>query len=87
MFACFKGRTHYAKSGTEESNRVLDGGIALSLVQAVTARLVEGSESVSVESGDVVLSSEGVVLEDLVGCVQSTATDDSESEDLLDGFK
>lgn len=75
----YNSRTYYAKSGTEKSNRVLDGGIALSLVQAVTARLVEGSEGVGVESSDVVLATEGVVLEDLVGGIESTTTDDSES--------
>lgn len=58
----------------------MDGGIALSLVQAVTAGLVECSEGVCIESSDVVLSSEGVILEDLVGGIQGTSTNDSESK-------
>lgn len=71
--------TYYAESGTEESNRVLDGGIAFGLVQAVSARLVECSKGVCIETGDIVLSTERVVLEDLIGSVQCTSTDDSES--------
>jgi hypothetical protein len=56
----------------------LDGGVALGLVQAVSTGLVEGAEGVGDEAGDVVLSAEGVVLEDLVLSITSTATNDAQ---------
>jgi hypothetical protein len=65
--------------GTEEGNGFLDSGVALGLVQAVTARLVEGAEGVRVEASDVVLATERVVLEDFVGSVDGAAADNTES--------
>lgn len=64
-------RTYYAHPGSVDGNNVLDGSIALGLVQAVSAGLVEGTEGVCDESGDVVLAAKRVILEDLVrvrGC-------------------
>lgn len=69
---------NYAQSGAEESDRVLNGGVTLGLVQAVTARLIECAESVCIETSDVVLSSKRVVLEDLVGSIESTTSDNTE---------
>jgi hypothetical protein len=43
----------------------LDGYVALGLVEAVAAGLVEGSETLSVKASDVVLATQRVVLEDL----------------------
>lgn len=68
-----------SEPGAEKSNRLLNRGIALSLVQAVATRLVERAECVRVESCDVVLAAEGVVLEDFVGSIERTATNDTES--------
>lgn len=70
---------NYSKPGAKESNRLLDSGVALGLVQAVAARLVEGAERVGVEARDVVLATQRVVLEDLVGCIHGATTDDTES--------
>ena len=67
---------------TLQGNRLFDGGVALGLVQAVAARLVEGAESVGEEPSDVVLAAEGVVLEDLVAGVPGAAADDTESVGL-----
>ena len=66
---------------TLQGNRLLDGGVALGLVQAVATRLVECAESVGEEAGDVVLAAERVVLEDLVAGVPGAAADDAESVD------
>lgn len=54
-----------AHSETVNGNDVLNRGVALGLVETVAARLVEGSETLSVEAGDVVLATKRVVLEDL----------------------
>jgi hypothetical protein len=62
-----------------QGDRLLDGGIALGLVQAVAARLVECTEGVREEACDVVLAAERVVLEDLVAGVSGAAADDTES--------
>ena len=62
-----------------QGDRLLDGGIALGLVQAVAARLVECTEGVREEACDVVLAAERVVLEDLVAGVPGTAANDTES--------
>lgn len=56
----------------------MDGGVALGLVQAISARLVEGAEGVGNEAGDVVFAAERVVLEDLILCVAGTTTNDAE---------
>jgi len=56
----------------------LDGGVALGLVQAVSAGLVEGTEGVGNEARDVVLSTKGVILEDLVLGVAGSSADDAE---------
>jgi hypothetical protein len=62
-----------------QGDRLLDGGIALGLVQAIAARLVECTEGVREEACDVVLAAERVVLEDLVAGVSGAAADDTES--------
>lgn len=72
-------RRNYSKSCTKESNRLFNGSVALRLVQAVAARLVERAEGVRVKACDVVLAAERVVLEDFVGSVHGAATDDTES--------
>jgi hypothetical protein len=43
-------KTYYAHSGTIDGNHVLDGDIALCLVEAVTTALVEGTECLREES-------------------------------------
>jgi hypothetical protein len=48
--------SYYAHAGTVDGNDVLDGDIALCLVQAVTARLVEGTKGLGKETRDVDLS-------------------------------
>jgi hypothetical protein len=48
--------SYYAHAGTVDGNDVLDGNIALRLVQAVAARLVEGTKGLGEETGDVDLS-------------------------------
>lgn len=68
-----------SESCTKQRDRLLDSGVALGLVQAVAARLVERAEGVRVEACDVVLAAERVVLEDLVGSVHGAAADDAES--------
>ena len=67
------------ESCAKQRDRLLDSGVALGLVQAVAARLVERAEGVRVEARDVVLAAERVVLEDLVGSVHGAAADDAES--------
>jgi len=64
-----------------QGDRLLNGGVALGLVQAVAARLVERAEGVREEACDVVLAAERVILEDLVAGVASAAADDTESVD------
>jgi hypothetical protein len=68
-----------SEPGTEEGNGFLDSGVALGLVQAVTARLVEGAEGVRIEASNVVLATERVVLEDFVGSINGAAANDTES--------
>lgn len=46
-------------------NHVLDGGVALGLVEAVAAGLVEGAKVLGIKACDVVLPTKRVVLEDL----------------------
>jgi hypothetical protein len=48
--------SYYAHAGTVDGNDVLDGDVALRLVQAVATRLVEGTEGFGEETGDVDLS-------------------------------
>lgn len=55
----------------------MDGNIALRLVEAVTATLVEGAERLCKESGDGKFSTQGVVLEDLIRGSASTTSDDA----------
>lgn len=57
--------TNNSHSKAVSGNDVLDGGVALGLVEAVAAGLVECPEALGVEAGDVVLATERVVLEDL----------------------
>ena len=61
-----------------DGDDVLDGDVALRLVEAVAARLVEGAEVLGVEAGDVELAAEAVVLEDLVLGVAGAAAQDAE---------
>ena len=68
-----------SEPSTKESNRLLNGSVALGLVQAVATRLVERAESMREEACDVVFATERVVLEDLVGSVHGAAADDTES--------
>lgn len=70
--------TYYAHPCTFYSNHVLDGDIALCLVETVSTRLVKGTKVLSVEAGDVYLSAQRVVLEDLVGCVACASANDTE---------
>ena len=65
-----------------QGDGLLNGGVALGLVQAVAARLVERAESVREEACDVVFASERVVLKDFVGSVHGAAADDTESVKL-----
>lgn len=67
-----------AHAGSVDGDDVLDGDVALGLVEAVAARLVEGAEGLGVEAGDVEFAAEAVVLEDLVLGVAGAATDDAE---------
>lgn len=59
-------------------NDVLDRHVALRLVQAVAARLVEGAEGLGVEACDVEFAAQRVVLEDFVLRVAGAAPDDAE---------
>jgi hypothetical protein len=61
----------------------LNSGIALGLVQAVSAGLVESAKGIGVKAGDVVLAAKGVVLEDLIRGIEGTTTDNTESDALL----
>jgi hypothetical protein len=65
-----------------QRDRLLNSGVALGLVQAVAARLVEGAEGVRKKPCDVVLAAERVVLEDLVAGVPGAAANDAESSGL-----
>tara|TARA_R110002060_G_scaffold72230_1_gene80874 strand:- start:108 stop:344 length:237 start_codon:yes stop_codon:yes gene_type:complete len=60
-----KRATYYAHSIAVDRNNVLDCSIALRLVQAVAAGLVERSEILGIETGDIVLATKRVILEDL----------------------
>jgi hypothetical protein len=68
----------YAHAGAVYGDDVLDGDVALCLVQAVAAGLVEGAEGFGVEAGDVELAAQRVVLEDLVLGIAGSAADDAE---------
>lgn len=70
-------RIDYAHACAVHGNDVLDSDIALCLVQAVAARLVEGAEGFGVEAGDVEFAAERIVLEDLVLRVAGAAADDA----------
>lgn len=61
--------TYDAHARPVDGDDVLDSGVALGLVEAVAARLVEGAERVRVEARDVVLAAERVILEDLILCM------------------
>ena len=76
-------RRNDSKPCTMQGDRLLDGGVALSLVQAVATRLVECAEGVRKEACDVVLAAERVVLEDFVAGVPGAAADDTESTGSL----
>ena len=69
--------TYYAHLGAVDGNDVLDGNVALSLIQAVTTRLVKGAKGFSEEAGDVELSTQRVVLKDLVRGGAGTTTNDT----------
>jgi hypothetical protein len=75
-------RRYDSEPCAEESNRLLNGGVALGLVQAVAARLVERAEGMRVEPCDVVLATKRVVLEDLIGSIEGAATNDTQSTGL-----
>lgn len=60
--------TYNAHADAVDGNDVLDGGVALGLVEAVAAGLVECTKTLGVETSDVVFAAEGVVLEDLKAC-------------------
>jgi hypothetical protein len=49
-------RTYYAHTSAVDGNDVLDGDVALGLVQAVSARLVKGAKRVGNKAGNVKLS-------------------------------
>lgn len=72
-------RRNDSHPSTVQRNRPLNCSVALGLVQAVAARLVEGAEGVREEASNVVLATERVVLEDFVGSVLGAAADDAES--------
>jgi hypothetical protein len=72
-----------SEPGTEQSNRLLNGGVALGLVQAVATRLIEGAECVRVEASDVVLAAKRIILKYFVGSIHGTATNNAESARLL----
>jgi hypothetical protein len=67
-----------AHTGSVDGDDVLDGDVALRLVEAVTAGLVEGAEVLGVEAGDVEFAPEAVVLEDFVLGVAGAAAEDAE---------
>jgi hypothetical protein len=67
-----------AHTGSVDGDDVLDRDVALRLVEAVTARLVEGAEVLGVEAGDVEFAPEAVVLEDFVLGVAGAAAEDAE---------
>lgn len=46
-------------------NHVLDGGVALGLVEAIATRLVKGTKVLGIKARDVVLATKRIVLEDL----------------------
>ena len=71
-------RINYTHPRAVHGDDVLDGDVALRLVEAVAARLVEGAEVLGVEAGDVELAAEAVVLEDLVLGVVGAAAQDAE---------
>jgi hypothetical protein len=70
--------TYYTHPGTVNGNDVRDGSVALGLVQAVAAGLVKSTKGLGIETGNVELATQGVILEDFVGCVSGSATDDAE---------
>jgi hypothetical protein len=58
-YSCAKTRmwlTHDAHAKTISGNNVLDGSVALGLVETVAAGLIKCPEALSVETGDVVLA-------------------------------
>lgn len=56
---------YYAHPRAIDGNNVLDCGITLRLIQAISTRLVEGAEGICNKASNVILAAEGVVLEDL----------------------
>jgi hypothetical protein len=48
--------TYYAHPGTVDGDDILDGNITLRLVQAVAARLIEGTKRLGIKASDVKLS-------------------------------
>ena len=69
---------NYAHACAIDGNDVLDGDIALGLVEAVTAGLVESAKGLGIEASDVELAAETIVLEDLILGVAGSAADDTE---------
>jgi len=72
-------RRNDTEPGAEERDRLLNSGVALCLVQAVAARLVECAKGMRVEPCDIVFATKRVILEDLVGRVEGTAANDTQS--------
>ena len=56
---------HNAHTDSVDGNNILDRRVSFRLVQAIPAALVKRPKGVGVEARDVVLATEGVVLEDL----------------------
>lgn len=71
-------RVNYTHTTTVDGDDVLNGDVALRLVEAVAARLVEGAEVLGVEACDVEFAAEAVVLEDFVLGVAGAAAEDAE---------
>lgn len=65
-------------TGSVDGDDVLDSNVALRLVEAVTAGLVEGAEVLGVEAGDVEFTAQAVILEDFVLGVAGAAAEDAE---------
>jgi hypothetical protein len=72
------GMTYYAHTCAVDCNDVLNRRVALGLVEAVSAGLVEGAECIRDEPSDVVFAAERIILEDLVLSIASSAADDAE---------
>lgn len=68
----------YAHAVSIHSNDVLDCSISLCLVQTIAAGLVERAKILCVETSNVVFPSERVILEDLVGSIPGSTSNDAQ---------